>query len=101
MSSEIVPLAIQERALYLQHILQKYSHHYYNLHESLVSDQEFDLLLKELEALEKQYPTLENTNSITQKVGSPITPPINHSDKVYNNFQTVKHLHKMYSLSNA
>ncbi len=42
---------------------------YYQGKETLFSDSEFDASLKELEALEKEYPELKRADSPTQKVG--------------------------------
>ena len=71
--------------------LNQFNYHYYVLSESLVSDHEFDLLLKELEALEKQFPNLAEDDSPTKKVGGAITKE----------FQTVKHKYPMLSLGNT
>jgi DNA ligase (NAD+) len=61
------------------------------LSESLISDLDFDLLLKELEQLEKQFPHLAEIDSPTNKVGGGITKE----------FQTVKHKYPMLSLGNT
>ncbi len=71
--------------------LNNYNYHYYVLSESLISDYDFDLLLKELEHLEKQFPHLTDANSPTKKVGGAITKE----------FQTVKHKYPMLSLGNT
>jgi DNA ligase (NAD+) len=71
--------------------LNSYNYHYYVLSESLISDYDFDLLLKELEHLEKQFPHLTDENSPTKKVGGAITKE----------FQTVKHKYPMLSLGNT
>jgi len=71
--------------------LNKYNYHYYVLSESLVSDFDFDLLLKELEQLERQFPHLVDADSPTQKVGGAITKE----------FKTVKHKYPMLSLGNT
>lgn len=71
--------------------LNKYNYHYYVLSTSLVSDFEFDILLKELEQLEKQFPHLVDADSPSKKVGGAITKE----------FQTVKHKYPMLSLGNT
>lgn len=71
--------------------LHNYNHHYYVLNESLISDQEFDLLLRELQDLEEKFPQFKSENSPTQRVGGDLT------DK----FVKVKHEHPMLSLSNT
>ena len=52
--------------------IQKYNFHYYNLDQSLVTDGEYDFLLKELSNLELKDKNLLNDNSPTQSVGSEI-----------------------------
>ena len=49
--------------------LNQYNDAYYNKSKSLVSDLEYDLKKKELEALEALYPSLIRGDSPTQKVG--------------------------------
>ena len=49
--------------------LNQYNDAYYNKNKSLVSDLEYDLKKKELEALEALYPSLIRGDSPTQKVG--------------------------------
>lgn len=71
--------------------LNKHNYQYYTLSKPTISDTEFDLLLKELEALEKQFPQLANANSPTQKVGGDITKE----------FIQVKHKYPMLSLGNT
>jgi DNA ligase (NAD+) len=64
---------------------------YYVKSESLVSDFEFDMLLKELEALEAKFPELVDANSPSKRVGG----------AVVKNFETVTHRFPMLSLSNS
>lgn len=71
--------------------IQKYNFHYYNLDQSLVTDEEYDLLLKELSNLELKDKNLLKDNSPTQSVGSEIS-----DDKL-----TYEHLFPMLSLSNS
>lgn len=75
----------------LSDLLHHYNYLYYVKNESAVSDYEFDQLLKELEALEQQFPNLADENSPTKRVGGDITK----------NFETVKHKYPMLSLSNT
>ena len=75
----------------LSDLLHHYNYLYYVKNESAVSDYEFDQLLKELEALEQQFPSLADENSPTKRVGGDITK----------NFETVKHKYPMLSLSNT
>jgi DNA ligase (NAD+) len=75
----------------LSRSLEYHNHRYYVLADPVISDQEFDFLLKELELLEAQYPELADPNSPTQRVGGDIT----------RNFPTVQHRYPMLSLSNS
>jgi DNA ligase (NAD+) len=66
----------------------------YNLFLSsgdVISDFEFDQMLKELEALEKEHPEFDDLNSPTKRVGSDITAE----------FQQVVHKYPMLSLGNT
>ncbi|MDR2559603.1 MAG: NAD-dependent DNA ligase LigA, partial [Oscillospiraceae bacterium] len=49
--------------------INEYNHAYYVLNESLVSDFEFDALLRELEEIEREHPELAAPDSPTQRVG--------------------------------
>lgn len=71
--------------------LNAHNYNYYVLNMPVISDQEFDFLLKELEQLELQFPDLKSINSPTQRVGGDIT------DK----FEKVTHKSPMLSLSNS
>lgn len=71
--------------------LNKFNHSYYQLHESLISDQAFDALMSELIQLEIQNPLFIRTNSPTQKVGGTITKE----------FKPVIHKFPMLSLGNT
>lgn len=64
---------------------------YYKEDRSEISDYEFDMLLKELESLEAEFPELKAPDSPTQRVGGAIT-------KV---FAQVKHKYPMLSLGNT
>ena len=54
----------------LKSIINDASRRYYIDNAPILSDYEFDMLLKELEALERMYPELVTADSPTQKVGS-------------------------------
>ena len=71
--------------------LHNHNYAYYTLSNPVISDFEFDQLLNELLALEKQYPDLITDNSPSQRVGGSITK----------NFQTVTHRYPMMSLGNT
>jgi len=71
--------------------LNAHNHRYYVENNPIISDTEFDLLLKELEALENEFPQFADSNSPTKRVGGDIT------DK----FEKVAHKRPMLSLSNS
>jgi len=71
--------------------LNQHTYNYYVLAMPTIADYEFDQKLKELEALEIQYPEFADPDSPTKKVGGDITK----------NFQTVKHKWPMLSLGNT
>ncbi|HEX2617512.1 MAG TPA: NAD-dependent DNA ligase LigA, partial [Flavobacteriales bacterium] len=75
----------------LSHELEEHNHRYYVLAAPTISDQAFDMLLKELEKLEVAWPDLASPNSPTQRVGGDITK----------NFASVVHKYPMLSLSNS
>lgn len=54
----------------LREMLNRHNHLYYVLNEPVISDQEFDLLMKELEALESDYPEYYDALSPSQRVGN-------------------------------
>src|SRR5215475_5207990 len=81
----------EERLKELRDLIRHHEERYYVLNTPEVSDEEFDRLLHELEALEAQYPDLVTADSPTQRVaGRPIE-----------GFATVQHLLPMLSLDNA
>lgn len=80
-----------ERIIELTEKLNYYNQRYYMDSVSEISDQEFDLLLKELENLESQYPNLKLPESPTHRVGGTITK----------NFASVEHRFPMLSLANT
>ncbi len=71
--------------------LHSYNHSYYMNDISLVTDQEFDLLLLELINLEAQYPELKKLDSPSQRVGGAINKA----------FETIVHKTRMLSLGNT
>lgn len=77
----------------LYELIDKYNYHYYQLNESLISDYEFDQLLRELRDLEEEFPQFKRLNSPTQKVGGyvdqrfvkeTLNPPMISLDNVFN-----------------
>lgn len=80
-----------ERMRELEHLLDYHSHKYYVENNPEISDREFDMLLRELQDLEAQYPEHADENSPTKRVGSDLTTE----------FQSVEHRYAMQSLSNT
>jgi len=71
--------------------LNDYAHQYYALDNPTISDQEYDQLYRELQALEAKYPEFVLAESPTQRVG----------DAVSEVFSKVTHSQPMMSLGNA
>tara|TARA_R110002073_G_scaffold8207_7_gene45917 strand:- start:27042 stop:29039 length:1998 start_codon:yes stop_codon:yes gene_type:complete len=84
-------MSAKEKIQILREELRQHNHNYYVLDNATISDYEFDLKLKELEALETAHPEFFDANSPTQRVGGGITK----------NFETVTHKNRMYSLDNS
>ena len=61
-----------QRILELRKILEEYSYQYYVLDNPTVSDAEYDLLYRELAALEARFPELVTPDSPTQRVGGAV-----------------------------
>ncbi|MAD97134.1 MAG: DNA ligase (NAD(+)) LigA [Flavobacteriaceae bacterium] len=81
----------KERIAALRNELNAHNYNYYVLDNPSISDFEFDIKLKELEQLEKQFPEFFDANSPTQRVGGQITK----------NFETITHKNRMFSLDNS
>lgn len=75
----------------LREVLNQHNYNYYVLDNPTISDYDFDLKLKELQALEEQYPEYFDEDSPTQRVGGSVTK----------NFETILHEYRMYSLDNS
>lgn len=82
---------IAEKIAALRKTLHEHNHRYYLLDAPIISDQEFDQLLRELQDLEEAHPEFYDPNSPTQRVGGGVTK----------SFETVAHRFPMYSLSNT
>lgn len=81
----------EERIYILRQQLHEHNHRYYVENRPIVSDQEFDLMMHELQDLEKKHPELYDANSPTVRVGSDITKE----------FSQVRHRYPMLSLANT
>ena len=82
---------IQSKLIRLRNELHKHNRLYYIEDAPIISDFEFDALLRELQDLENRYPEFYDSNSPTQRVGGGVTK----------NFNTIAHRYPMYSLSNT
>ncbi len=81
----------QARANELVDLINKHRAAYYQSNTSLISDAEYDALMRELEKLEAKYPQLITGDSPTQSVGG----------EASQTFQPSIHLEKMMSLDNV
>jgi len=71
--------------------IREHNHRYYILDDPVVSDAQFDVMLKELKQLEAENPKLVTPDSPTQRVGVPVGDL----------FRPVTHLRPLFSLDNA
>ncbi|MEU6298466.1 NAD-dependent DNA ligase LigA [Streptomyces erythrochromogenes] len=86
-----VPAAVREQHQLLAEQVEEHRFRYYVNDQPVVSDAEFDQLLRSLEALEEQYPELRTPDSPTQKVAGAYET----------DFASVEHRERMLSLDNA
>ena len=63
----------KDRINNLRKEIEEHNNSYYNLNQPTISDFEFDLLLNELDAIEKKHPEFITYDSPTRHVGSDIT----------------------------
>lgn len=80
-----------QRAAALREQLRLHNYRYYVLDDPLVSDAEYDLLMRDLRAVEAEFPELITPDSPTQRVG----------DAASDRFAKVRHPVPMLSLGNA
>ncbi len=71
--------------------IEEHNYRYYVLNLPVISDFEFDLLMHELDTLEKKYPAFISPDSPTLRVGSDLT----------REFQQAEHKYPMLSLGNT
>lgn len=81
----------------LKEVINEANRRYYVDNSPTLSDFEFDMLLKELESLEKEYPEYQTSDSPTQKVGSDIVS----NKKSTKEFEQHPHRYPMLSLGNT
>lgn len=86
-----VPAEVRERHALLAEQVEEHRFRYYVNDQPVVSDAEFDRLMRELEALEDEHPPLRTPDSPTQKVAGPYRTE----------FTSVAHRERMLSLDNA
>lgn len=75
----------------LREELERHNYNYYVLSAPTISDREFDMKMKELQALEEAHPEYADPNSPTQRVGSDLSKE----------FEQVVHKYPMLSLGNT
>lgn len=89
--AKISKIEAKERIGFLRRELERHNHNYYVLNAPTISDFEFDLLMGELQGLEKMFPDLVSADSPTMHVGSDNTA----------GFEQVAHRYPMLSLGNS
>lgn len=88
---EVSGIQIEERIRKLREEINYHNYRYYVLDSPIVSDAEYDRLMRELLDLENSYPHLITPDSPSQRVGA----------KPLEKFETVRHTLPMLSLENA
>ncbi|MGA4851521.1 NAD-dependent DNA ligase LigA [Streptomyces sp. G5(2025)] len=86
-----VPAEARDQHAQLAEQIEEHRFRYYVKDQPVVSDAEFDKLLRSLEALEEEHPELRTPDSPTQKV----------SGSYETEFTAVEHRERMLSLDNA
>jgi len=86
-----VPPEVRERVRALRDQIAYHDYRYYVLDAPVISDAEYDALMRELRELEQRYPELVTPDSPTQRVGGAPLPE----------FGSVRHRTPMLSLDNA
>ncbi len=82
---------VARRVALLREKIEYHNHRYYVLDDPEISDAEYDVLFRELTALETEYPELDDPNSPTKRVGGTLAE----------GFVSYEHALRMYSLDNA
>ena len=75
---------IKQKIELLRNQINHHNHLYYVLSNPEISDSEYDLLMNELETLEKKYPEFYDPNSPSQRVGNDINLEFNQIGHKYN-----------------
>lgn len=87
----MVPPDVRARAEELRRLINAHNYRYHVLDRPVISDSQFDRLLRELQDFETEYPELRTSDSPTQRVGG------QPSEK----FRRVRHPQPILSLGNA
>jgi DNA ligase (NAD+) len=87
----IIPEEIVQRYQRLKDDLNQYNHAYYVLDDPSIPDSEYDRLMRELQAIEQDFPSLVTPDSPSQRVGG----------VALDSFSQVVHRVPMLSLDNA
>ena len=82
---------IQKKIEDLRKTLRYHSDRYYNDDAPEIEDYEYDMMMRELQNLEEQYPQYDSPDSPTKRVGG----------KADNSFESVVHTVRMESLQDA
>ncbi len=85
-----IPDEVRSKVEKLRKEIEYHNYRYYTLNDPIITDYEYDMLVKELQSLEEKYPSLKSSNSPTQRIGS----------KILSGFSPVRHPALMYSLDN-
>ena len=95
--------AAKSRIDELKVVLRENSRRYYVDNSPVISDFEYDRLMRELEDLEKEFPQYLTPDSPTQKVGSDLDAPVgsNAEPETGGNFVKRAHRYPMLSLGNT
>lgn len=83
--------SVKQQIDHLRRELDRHNHKYYVLNAPEISDYDFDMMLKELERLEKEHPEYDDPLSPTHRVGSDINKA----------FEQWEHRRQMLSLGNT
>ena len=81
----------KERIIQLRKELHEHNYRYYVENAPAISDQDFDMMMRELQELEARHPEMHEDNSPSQRVGSDIS----------SDFKQVAHRYPMLSLANT
>lgn len=81
----------QERILQLRKELHRHNHDYYVLNQPTISDYDFDMMMAELQRLEKAHP----------EMADPLSPSVRVGSDINTEFRQVPHRYPMLSLANT